>query len=99
MRVRRFSQVRRGATAVETAIVIPLVLMFTVGMCIMGLGIYRYEQMATLAREGARYASVHGSQYAADTGNAAAASTDIYNNAIKPLTAGLSASKLTYQVQ
>jgi Flp pilus assembly protein TadG len=99
MRICRASQLRRGATTVETAIVIPVVLMFTVGMCIMGLGIYRYEQMATLAREGARYASVHGSQYAADTGNAAAASTDVYNNAIKPLASGLNPSKLTYQVQ
>ncbi len=40
------------------------------------MGIYRYQQVASLAREGARYASVHGSQYAADTGNAAATASD-----------------------
>jgi Flp pilus assembly protein TadG len=90
---------RRGATAVEAALVIPAFLMFTVGTCIMGLGVFRYQQVGTLAREGARYASVHGSQYATDTGNTAASSTDVYNNAIKPLAAGLNASKLTYSVQ
>jgi Flp pilus assembly protein TadG len=99
MRVRKVSRLRRGATSVETAIVIPVVLMFTLGMSIMGLGVFRYQQTATLAREGARYASVHGSQYATDTGNAAATSAGIYTNAIQPLAAGLNASKLTYSVQ
>ena len=43
---------RRGATAVETAIVIPVVLMCTVGLCIMGLGVFRYEQVSTLRAKG-----------------------------------------------
>jgi hypothetical protein len=63
--------------------------MFTIGVCIMGLGIFRYQQVATLAREGARYASVHGTQYAQDTGNTAATAADVFNNAIKPMAVGL----------
>jgi Flp pilus assembly protein TadG len=83
---------------VETALVIPAVLMFTLGMVIIGMGIYCYQQVATLAREGARYASVHGTQYAADTGNSAATASDVYNNAIKPMAVGLNAKYLSYTV-
>jgi len=90
---------RRGATMVETGIVIPIVLLLTLGTCVLGLGVYRYQQVATLAREGARYASVHGSQYAADTGNTAASANDVYTNAILPLAAGLNTNNLSYQVQ
>jgi len=95
LRLRR----RRGATAVETAIVIPVALMFTLGTCIFGLGIYHYQQVATLAREGARYASVHGSEYAAVPGNSAVSASDIYTNAILPMAAGLNTNNLSYQIQ
>ncbi len=90
MRVRRISgRPRRGANIVEAAIVLPVALMCILGTCVIGLGIFRYQQVATLAREGARYASVHGTQYAADTGNAAATASDIYTNAILPMAVGL----------
>jgi Flp pilus assembly protein TadG len=90
MRVRRISsRPRRGSNMVEAAIALPVALMFILGTCVIGLGIYRYQQMASLAREGARYASVHGTQYAQVTGNSAATATDIYNNAILPMAIGL----------
>ncbi len=101
MQVRKYSGWRcRGAAAVETAIVLPVVLMFTIGLCIFGLGVYRYQQVATLAREGARYASVRGSQYYQNvvvpglldgSGNKAVTITpDLINtNAIAPLANGL----------
>jgi len=90
MRVRRISsRPRRGSSLVEAAIALPVALMFILGTCVIGLGIYRYQQMASLAREGARYASVHGTQYAQVTGNSAATATDIYNNAILPMAIGL----------
>jgi hypothetical protein len=77
----------------------PLVLMLILGTCIIGLGIFRYQQVATLAREGARYASVHGSQYVAVTGNSAMTAANIYTNAILPLAVGLNTSNLTYTIQ
>jgi Flp pilus assembly protein TadG len=88
---------RRGATMVESAIVIPVVLLFTLGTCIVGLGIYRYQQVATLAREGARYASVHGSEY--ESANSTVTASDIYTNAIVPLSAGLNTNNLSYSIQ
>ncbi len=74
---------------VETAIVLPVVMMLILGTFSTAMGVYYYQLVATLAREGARYASVHGTQYAADTGNSAATSADIYNNAILPMAVGL----------
>src|SRR5205807_1052801 len=63
------------------------------------MGIFRYQEVANLAREGARYASVHGYQYAYEnTGKTAATPTDIYNNAILPQAVCLDSDKLTYSV-
>jgi Flp pilus assembly protein TadG len=100
MRVRRLNRQRprRGAALLEAAIVLPIVFMFIMAMVVMGLGIFRYQQVAELAREGARYASVHGTQYASDTGNAAATAADVYNNAIKPQAVGLDLNAITYSV-
>ena len=100
MRVRRTpNPPRRGVQVVEAAIVLPVVMMLILGTCSTAMGVYYYQLVATLAREGARYASVHGTQYAADTGNSAATAADIYNNAIMPMAVGLNSSNLTYQVQ
>ena len=101
MRVRRTpNPPRRGVQAVDAAIVLPVVIMLTLGTCSTAMGVYYYQLVATLAREGARYASVHGTQYAADTGNSAATPADIYNNAILPMAVGLNLnlSNLTYAV-
>ena len=99
MRVRRISsRPRRGSSLVEAAIALPVALMFILGTCVIGLGIYRYQQVASLAREGARYASVHGTQYASDTGNSAATGASIRSNAILPMAIGLNPNNLTSSV-
>jgi Flp pilus assembly protein TadG len=89
---------RRGAAAVETAIVYSVVLLLTIGVIIVALGMHDYHQVAALAREGARWASVHGGQYKQETGNALATPATVYSNAIEPLAAGLDRSQLTYSV-
>ncbi len=91
---------RRGvAQVLETAILLPVVMMLTLGTCSAAMGVYYYQLVATLAREGARYASVHGWQYQQDVngGNPVTAS-DIYHNAILPMAVGLTPSHLTYSV-
>jgi Flp pilus assembly protein TadG len=85
---------RRGATLVQAALVYPVLLLLINGTIIVGLGVFRYNQMALLARQGSRYACVHGAQYAAETGNAAATTTDI-SNYVKGKAAGLDTSALT----
>jgi Flp pilus assembly protein TadG len=94
---RSVSQRRRGVSATESAIVIPIVLFLILATIVGGYGIFRYQQLAMLAREGARYASVHGGMYQAETGNSAATPQDVYNNAIVPY-ATLDLSQLSYSV-
>lgn len=97
MRARtRERSARRGAAMVELAIVLPLVLLLLFGLIIGSLGIFNYQQVATLAREGARYASVRGGQYARENSLAAANRDSIYNEAILPLTAGLDVNALSF---
>ena len=54
---------RSGAAVVEVAIVAPVVLFFILAQIVGGLGVSRYQEIAHLARECARYASTHGGMY------------------------------------
>jgi Flp pilus assembly protein TadG len=86
---------RSGIVVLEMAIVLPILCLFFIGTISIGMGIFYYQQVASLAREGARYATVHGAEYAIETGAAAATSDTIRSNAVLPLATGLSSSKLT----
>jgi len=89
---------RRGAAAIEFAIVGSAAFTILIVLMVGGLGVFRFQQVAALARGASRWASVHGTQYASDTKNTAATATDVYNNAIAPYATGLNLSKLTYSV-
>src|SRR5262245_28061130 len=86
---------RRGASLVEAAIVYPITLLLTLGLGIVALGVFRYQQIVNLAREGARWASVRGLQYQtelnADGKHKAVTQTDIRNH-IVAMSAGLDTS-------
>ena len=71
------SRNRRGMAIIECAVVYPIVILLLIGTMIVGLGVFRYQQLQSLAREGARYASVHGPAYAAATGNAEASTSSV----------------------
>lgn len=89
---------REGVTAVESAVVLPVFFLFVIGMIVGGLGVFRYQEIASLAREATRFASVRGEAYAQATGKTAATSQDVYDGAIRPNAVGLDVSKLTYDV-
>jgi hypothetical protein len=55
---------RTAATTVEAAIVIPVAFFLFMGILSGGMGIFVYQEMAHVTRETARFASVHGAQYA-----------------------------------
>ncbi len=55
MRNRRGS---RGQSVVEFALVLPIFLMLTVGVIDLGRGVYYYNTLANVAREGARFGIV-----------------------------------------
>jgi Flp pilus assembly protein TadG len=89
---------RRGATSVEFAIVSSVVLLLLIGLIVGALGVFRYQEVGRLAREGARYAAVHGNTYSLTTGNPEATPTDIYQKAILPAAVILDPAKLTADV-
>lgn len=91
-------QARRGAHLVECAVVYPVVFTLLFGLLIGGLGVFRYQEVASLAREGARYASVHGDEYQSVTGYSAATGDDVYTKAIKPKVVILDPNHLHYNV-
>jgi Flp pilus assembly protein TadG len=88
----------RGTTAVEFAVSCPIVFFLVFAIIVGTLGVFRYQQVAELAREASRWASVHGGQYAEETGNPAATAQDIYTSAIMPAATTLDLNKLSYEV-
>lgn len=93
---------RRGATLVECAFVLPLAFFIMLILIVGGIGVFRYQEVATLAREGARYASTHGHQSRKDAGLAIGTADewkqDIYTNGIAPRMVALDPNKLSYTV-
>jgi Flp pilus assembly protein TadG len=79
---------------VEAAIVLPVLFTLMLGLIVGAMGIFQYQQMAALAREGARYASVHGGQYKSETGNAYATQATVLSEGILPKAGGLDTSRL-----
>ena len=65
-------------------------------------GVFRYQEVATVAREAARYASTHGYQYRKDAGQTMGTADDwrkdIYDKAVKPKLVGLDSTKVTVTV-
>jgi Flp pilus assembly protein TadG len=96
--MRLSSNSRPAATTVELAIIGSATVMILLGLLIGGLGIFRYQQVARLARDASRWASVHGTDYAKDTTNPAATAQDVYDQAIAPNAAALNLKSLTYSV-
>ena len=94
----RIHEQRRGTTAVEFALACPIVFFLVFAIIVGALGVFRYQQTAQLAREASRWASVHGGQYAQETGKPAATAQDVYTNAIQPAATTLDLSRLSYQV-
>ena len=89
---------RKGAHVPECAIAYGITALLVFGTIIGGLGVFRYQEVAALAREGARYASVHGAQYQQSTGKPAATASSVYQNAILPKAVALDPNRITYSV-
>jgi len=103
MRNHRCRRRRSGTTLVELAIVSVSALLLIYGLIVGGTGVFRYQEMAHLAREGARYASTHGGQYTMDgiparTGVPAVTSNDQLHAYLLPKAVALDASKLTTSI-
>jgi len=89
---------RGGAVTVEFAITAAATLLILFGNIVGALGIFRYQEVASLARQAARYASVHGSGYTKVTGQPAATADSIYKQAVLPKAVLLDPAKLQVDV-
>jgi Flp pilus assembly protein TadG len=101
---------RRGATLAEYAVVLSVFFILTFGAVIVGWGMFVSNAVASLAREGARWASVHGGTYLSEYNSShtptksATTASDVYTSGILPRitksdgTTWLDTSKLTYTV-
>ena len=96
--MRRAPQRRSGATVVEGAVVYPVVFLVILGLVVGAAGVFRYSQLASLTREAARYASVHGGQYAREMKVTAPTPADIYNSVVLPRAEGFDTSQLNYSI-
>jgi Flp pilus assembly protein TadG len=89
--------VRRAALAVEMAVVLPVMLLLLLMLVVGGIGVFRYQQVACMAREGARWTSVRGSTWALETGQTCPTQQDILQNAVLPMAVGMDASAVSVQ--
>jgi Flp pilus assembly protein TadG len=97
--LRRHDTRRSATTILEAAIILPVTLFLLVGFVVGAMGVFRYQEVASLAREGARYASTHGAQYRSDAGQAIGTADvwtqDIIDNGITPKRVALDPTRLT----
>src|SRR5207248_6751306 len=76
---------RRGAVTVETAIVLPVLCLLVFGLIVGGMGVSRYQLVAFLSREAARYAAVRGADWQRETGQASPTQQQITDTVVAPL--------------
>ena len=89
---------RRGASVVEMAVVAPLAFLLTIGVIVGGMGVFRYNQVAGLAREGARWASVRGREYQNNAHRSRVTSEDVVSEVIRKKSVALDPKRLQCEV-
>jgi Flp pilus assembly protein TadG len=96
---RRHHHRRTGALAVEGAIVYSVLLVLLLALLVGGIGVFRYQQVACLAREGARWSAVHGQGWESDSKQPPCTQDDIRKNAVLPFAAGMDPAAVAVQVE
>jgi Flp pilus assembly protein TadG len=89
---------RTGALAVEAALVHPVMLFLLLAIVVGGMGVFRFQQVAGLAREAGRWASVRGSDFQKNTKQTSPTQDQILQQAVVPLLAGMDVNSLSIQV-
>ena len=96
---RRPQRSRLGAIIVEMALIGPMLFLMLIGLTVLGLGTFRYNQVTALAHEGARWAAVHGKNFdRLNHRSTAVTSSDLYNEVIVPRAMGLDLHRLTCEL-
>ncbi len=89
---------RPGATALETAIVLSVLFVMIIAIIVGGMTVLRYQQVACLAREGARWASVRGGDDQRETGTDGVMVKQIVSDGILPYAAAMDPGAVSVEV-
>jgi Flp pilus assembly protein TadG len=89
---------RSGTILVESAMIYPILFVVILAIIMLGISVFRYQQVAHISREASRWASVHGNKYAQENNTTAATPQDVCDNAILPFAVGMQTEALTYSV-
>lgn len=68
---------RHGAVILESAVVYPVFFIFTLGLVVVSMGVFRYQEVCRGAHDGARYVSVRGQWYSNETTQTSPAVADV----------------------
>jgi Flp pilus assembly protein TadG len=98
MMLRRKDTRRAGSTLIESALVYPVLFVVVLGIIMLGMATFRYQQVAHAAREGSRWAAVHGTVYAKERTTTPATPQQVYDNAILPQLHGAQPGGIRYEV-
>lgn len=90
---------RSGIMAIEAAVVYPILVLLILGLIVGGTAVFRYQQVAFLAREAARWASVRGSDWQKTTDQTSPSSSDIRAQSVIPYASGMDPNGLTVTVE
>src|SRR5688500_4916934 len=74
---------------VETAVILSVLFLVLFGIINGAIAVFRYQQCAHAAREGSRWAAVHNTEYATDTGNPACTAATVRTSAVLPQAIGM----------
>jgi Flp pilus assembly protein TadG len=99
MTTHNLQQRRTGATTVETALVFPIALFVFLFLIVGGMGVFRYQQVACLAQEAARWTCVRGGEYQKDANQDSPTRDQILQQAVLPLAVGMDPSQISLQVE
>jgi Flp pilus assembly protein TadG len=89
---------RTGAAVVELAIIYSALFLVLFTLILGAIAVFRYQQVAQLAREGSRWAAVHGADWATENKQPPTTPNDVYEKAIRPRAISMESSKLSYGV-
>ncbi len=89
---------RSGATLVEMAIVYSALFFVLAGLILGSIAVFRYHQVAQLAREGSRWASVHGADWATEQKQPPTTPADVLQKGVLPWAVNMDPSKLSCTV-
>ena len=81
---RRRDRARRGAAALEGAIVYPAFFMMLFMIIVGGMGVFHYQMCACLASEAARFACVRGNAWSKQAGIASPTHQQIFDQCVAP---------------